>query len=411
MNMLFYPALIPSPEDIAVKSYNALMDFFFGSPEESMKTMAETVAEAKHADMSASWFQTIYNNVGGLAVLLSIFGLVVYIFVAIGQPSYVHRWFTAFMNVLRLLVVISLTPLVIGLFIFVVQLILQAELKLGERLAPNREWSESLTEPYAFTDIVGGGAVRLATQVGSMSIKLAITPQQMFEYLLVVLIVLAYVWSHSIDPESRLNRITWSLLLTVITAQPILVLILVIGGSFITNQEANETIKAVEIMFLTLICFVALLGIFFGMKYQVTRVIKSKMEVEGHVDVEGDINADDLEVDINEQRQSRQEGQEFMSEETVFGEVVYHPETSTTPEPESPSQSQPAEIVQSTVLKSETNEAPRDDRSKSRELLDSAAEHADKAAAVAASTGHPEVSAAIIAASRTYDFFTGGEEK
>lgn len=433
----------PDPREWFINGWNALLDYVFGSPSDAMKEMTRTVAEAQHADLNSpniEWFKTIYNDVAGLAVVLALLGVVVYVFTTFGQPRYVRNWWEFVVNVGKLLGVIAFTPMAVGVAIYIVKLIVKALLKLGDVIISADSWSSSLTQAYSYTDIIGGGLVRLTTQLGGMSIKLAITPQQMLEYTLMVFSVLAYIWTKTIDQDSRLNRLTWTLLLTVLSAQPVMVLVLVLGGAFISRQDAPSAVKAIEVMFLTLACLAILLGLFFGMKHQVTKVIRSKLDVEGRVKVEGDVNADDIEIDLAEQRASREEGHATVSSDgPLEGEVIFHPAQgpdgsggSTGQSPGSESVTVEGEVIHSTTYGGEPSTTsspvgalggssstsaydpgpPDSDRPDSsgagdiREAFDNTKVYAGTAAMVTTATDHPEVTNTIAVTERPYDFFT-----
>lgn len=406
--------IIPDPLDPrkwGVKVFNGVLDYMFGSPQDQMKDMVKTVAEAQHAK-GGGWFMEIYNDISGLAVLLALFGIIVYVFVAFGQPRYTHRWFNFAASTFKLLGVIAFAPMVVGMGIMISQSLTNSFVALGDKVFGEGKWVEPFTEGYGYDDFVGGGAIRFFTQIGGISLKLGITPQALLEYILLVLGVAAYVISRFVALDSEVNKRVWSMLLLVLCAQPLLVLILVLGGASIANQDASNSIKAIEVMFMTLICWAVLIGMYFGLKVMVTRVVKSKMDVEGTVKVEGDVTSEDIEVDIAEQRLAIEQGHQTVSEDPLVGEVIFHPDETQPGEPGVPSQS--PDIVESTVIRTPegTSQEPSDSpaTSRTREILDRASEHADTAATAATASGHPEVGAAIMVANGFYGIYNFFQE-
>jgi hypothetical protein len=199
-----------------------------------------------------------------------------------------------------------------------------------------------------------------------------------------------------------------------------MVLVLVLGGAFISRQDAPSAVKAIEVMFLTLACLAILVGLFFGMKHQVTKVIRSKLDVEGRVKVEGDVNADDIEIDLAEQRVSREDSHATVSSDgPLEGEVIFHPAQGPDGSGGSTGQSPGGESVtiEGNVIHSTANEGkpsstptsetsgPSVSSSRGSGALDNTIATANVAAMVATTTGHPEAGGTIAIAKRPYDFF------
>lgn len=285
----------------------ALMDFLFGSPEDNLKLLIATMAGDPATPDSWQAIHGTYNRMFGLSLILAIMGIFVVGVRHILAKAGPGAWVLALVDSFKLLMIGIFLPFFVMVLVMAKEEFTRAIINLAA--GDETSWQKPFTGEADYTSVVGGGVVRLVTQAGGMLLHLILMPFEMFIWVYLVLILIAYVLSKMLLPESRILQFVWSLVITAVVAEPILAIILVVGGKQIGvgNPTVNSTQQAIGVMFLTLGCLVAFFLILTGNYVAVRRFVRSKMDVEGSVDIDGSVDVETLDRDIAEVRSALNE--------------------------------------------------------------------------------------------------------
>ncbi len=290
---------LPNP---FTSAFQAIMDYLFGSPSDTLKILIKTMTSTSGVIDSWQPFRDTYSKMFGLAMVLSLIGIAVMstrqIFGRRGAGV------VALIDAFKLLMVGMFLPMFVMVGLTARSLLTRACITMAAGDAPSASWQAPFQSDISYGDILSGGILRLITQACGVLLNMMLLPFDILVWVWLILILLAYIFTKMLVPSSKLLRLTWSLLLTTLVAQPIIAIILVVGGKAIGvgRSDTDTRLQAIGVMGLTLVSVVVFFVILGGSFMVVTQIVESRLQVEGDVGIDGGVDIDDLNTEIIETR-------------------------------------------------------------------------------------------------------------